>query len=127
MQTIVIDMQSNLTARGYERMLLSDMKDCKPIVAEGPEDVVEQCRMFRPYALLMEVTAYTPCRLCERLKTWEAVKRLLPDCKCVLAVDENADARLADEVAACKKNGRIDAFVFTSSSDRYLAALLETL
>lgn len=48
MRSIVIDMQSGLTARGYERMLLSDMKDCKPIVAGGPEDVVEQCRMFRP-------------------------------------------------------------------------------
>lgn len=68
MRSIVIDMQSGLTARGYERMLLSDMKDCKPIVAGGPEDVVEQCRMFRPYALLMEVTCYTPWKLCERLK-----------------------------------------------------------
>lgn len=127
MRSIVIDMQSGLTARGYERMLLSDMKDCKPIVAGGPEDVVEQCRMFRPYALLMEVTCYTPWKLCERLKLWAAVKKLLPGCKCVFAVDENADAKLADEVAVCKKNGQIDAFIFTSSSDRYLAALLETL
>ena len=127
MRNIVIHMQSSLTARAYERMLLSDMKDCKPIVADGLEDVVEQCRLFRPYALLLEVTSYSPWKLCERLEIWQTVHQLLPSCKCMLAVDENADARLAEAVAACKKNGQIDAFVFTSASDRYLAALLETL
>lgn len=127
MRNIVIDMQSALTARGYERMLLQDMRDCHPIISDSPEFTVEQCRLFRPYALLMEVTGYTPWMLEERLRTWETVKRQLPDCKCVLAVDEYADAKLADEVARCKKDGKIDAFLFTSSSDRFLVAMLENL
>ncbi len=120
-------MQSILTARGYERILLGDMPDCKPIVSERPEQTVEQCRLFKPYALLMEVTGYKPWMLPERLKLCGEVKRLLPDCKCVLAVDENADAALAREVAHCKGLGKIDAFIFTSSSDRYLVAMLENL
>ena len=120
-------MQSALTARGYERMLLQDMRDCNPIISDSPEFTVEQCRLFRPYALLMEVTGYTPWMLNERLRIWEKVKKQLPDCKCMLAVDENADAELAGQVANCKKEGRIDAFIFTSVSDKFLAAALETL
>ena len=127
MRNIVIDMQSALTARGYERMLLQDMRDCNPIISDSPEFTVEQCRLFRPYALLMEVTGYTPWMLNERLRIWEKVKKQLPDCKCMLAVDENADAELAGQVANCKKEGRIDAFIFTSVSDKFLAAVLETL
>ena len=126
-RNIVIDMQSALTARGYERMLLQDMRDCNPIISDSPEFTVEQCRLFRPYALLMEVTGYTPWMLNERLRIWEKVKKQLPDCKCMLAVDENADAELAGQVANCKKEGRIDAFIFTSVSDKFLAAVLETL
>lgn len=127
MRRIVIDMQSGLTARGYERILLSDMAEVQPIVSDGPEATVELCKLFRPYALLMEVTGYAPWQLDARLRIWETVRRLVPGCRCVLVVDENADEALADAVVRCKKEGRIDAFLFPSSSDKFLVALLETL
>lgn len=127
MRIVVLDMQSALTARGYERILLQDMADCHPIVSESPDVTTEQCRLFHPQTLLMEVTGYTPWMLDERLKICAEVRRTVPECKFVLAVDENAAPALAERVAKCKKDGVIDAFIFTSSSDRFLVAMIESL
>lgn len=126
-RTIVIDMQSKLIASVFERILRQDMTDCNPMISEKPEDTAEQCRLFRPYALLMEVTGYTPWMLDERLKICEAVRRKVPGCKFVLSVDENAEPRLADKVKLCKKDGLIDAFIYNSVSERYLAAIMDSV
>lgn len=127
MRIIVIDMQSKLMSRALERVLQQEMTDCTPIISEGPDSTAEQCRMFKPYALFMEVTGYTPWMLEERLKICETVRRTLPECKFVLSVDENANPKLADRVMRCKKEGIIDAFIYNSTSERYLAAILDSV
>ena len=127
MRIIVIDMQCTLIARAFERVLRQEMTDCNPIISEKPENTVEQCRLFKPYALLMEVTEYTPWMLKERLKICESVKKQVSDCKFVLSVDENANPKLADKVKQCKKDGLIDAFIYNSTSERYLAAILDSV
>ena len=127
MRIIVLDMQSKLMSRALERVLQQEMTDCNPVISEAPDSTVEQCRIFKPYALFMEVTGYTPWMLEERLKICEAVRRILPECKFVFSVDENADPRLADRVTRCKKEGKIDAFIYNSTSERYLAAILDSL
>jgi hypothetical protein len=127
MRIIVIDMQSRLMSRMLERVLQQEMTDCTPIISEGPDNTAEQCRLFKPYALFMEVTGYAPWMLEERLKICESVRNSLPTCKFVFSVDENADPKLADRVMWCKKDGKIDAFIYNSTSDRYLAAILDSL
>lgn len=127
MRVIVIDMQSTLVARAIERILMQDMKDCITVISEEPEDTVEQCRLFKPYALLMEVTEYAPRILEERLHICEAMHRQVPDCKIIFSVDENASPKLAERVTRCKKEGRIDAFIYHSTSERYLTAILDSL
>ena len=127
MRIIILDMQSKLMSRALERVLRLEMDECTPIISEAPEDTAEQCRLFRPYALFMEVTGYTPWMLDERLKICESVRRTLPECKFVLSVDENADSKLAGRVVQCKKDGKIDAFIYNSTSERYLAAILDSL
>ena len=127
MRIIILDMQSKLMSRALERVLRLEMDECTPIISEAPEDTAEQCRLFRPYALFMEVTGYTPWMLDERLKICESVRRTLPECKFVLSVDENADPKLAGRVVQCKKDGKIDAFIYNSTSERYLAAILDSL
>ena len=127
MRIIILDMQSKLMASALERVLRQEMTDCTPIISDGPDSTAEQCRLFKPYALFMEVTGYTPWMLEERLKICENVRRSLPACKFVFSVDENADPRLADRVTQCKKDGRIDAFIYNSTSERYLAAILDSL
>ena len=127
MRIIVIDMQSKLMSRALERVLQQEMTDCTPMISEGPDGTVEQCRLFRPYALFMEVTGYMPWSLEERLKICQSVRKSLPECKFVFSVDENAAPRLADRVTRCKKDGKIDAFIYNSTSERYLAAILDSL
>ena len=127
MRLIVLDMQSQLVARALDRVLRMEMTDCNPIISDSPESTVEQCRLFRPYALFMEVTGYTPWMLEERLKICETVRRQGNGCKFVLSVDENAEPKLANRVMQCKKDGLIDAFIYNSTSERYLAAILESL
>lgn len=127
MRIIVIDMQSQLMSRMLERVLQQEMTDCTPIISEKPDSTAEQCRLFKPYALFMEVTGYAPWMLEERLKICESVRKSLPDCKFVFSVDENADPKLADRVMRCKKDGKIDAFIYNSASDRYVAAILDSL
>ena len=127
MRIIVIDMQSKLVSRVLERVLQQERPGYTPMISDGPDSTVDQCRLFKPYALMMEVTGYTPWMLEERLKICENVRRSLPECKFVFSVDENADPRLAERVTQCKKDGKIDAFIYNSASERYLAAILDSL
>ena len=75
----------------------------------------------------MEVTAYTPWKLKERMKTRNEVKAQNPDCKIVLVVDENTDKKLADKVRQAKKDGLIDNFIYGSVSSTYLSAVIDAL
>ena len=126
-RVIVIDMQSALVSRALERILRQDMTDCNPIISEHPENTVEQCILFKPYALLMEVTGFTPWMLEERLRICRQIRQRVPECKFVLSVNEYAEPELANRVRDCKKDGLIDAFVYNSTSDCYLAAILDSI
>ena len=93
----------------------------------APEEVEQYSRLCEPYAVLMEVTRYPPYSLEERLKIRDAVKKVNPDCKIVLVVDENSEKKVAEEVRRAKKAGRIDQFIYGSISASYLVALMDTL
>ncbi len=85
------------------------------------------CRMFEPYALLLEVIGYTPWMLEERLAIRKEVQEHNHDCKIVILVDDVADKELANDVKKAKKDGLIDAFLFGSATDSYLAAMMDSL
>ena len=40
---------------------------------------------------------------------------------------KNAEPQLAERVKQCKKDGLIDAFIYNSTSERYLSALLDSV
>ena len=123
MKRIILDIQSGLYARTIQRMLLQELEEYHIIISESPSKTVERCKMFRPYALLMEVTGYTPWMLEERLAIREAVARNNPDCKVVMLVDDAADKA----VRQAKRNGLIDAFLFGSVTEQYMAAVMDSL
>lgn len=56
------------------------------------------CDVVLANVLIMEVTAYTPWKLEERMKIRAELKKTNPDCKIVLVVDENTEKKLADKV-----------------------------
>ena len=56
MKRIILDIQSGLYAKAIQRILMQELDEYQVIISESPGKTVERCRMFRPYALLMEVT-----------------------------------------------------------------------
>lgn len=127
MRRIVVDMQNFLFADAIARTLRSTDSDFDVRRSESPDKTVELCGLCQPYALLMEVTGYTPWKLEERLKIRNEVKEQSPHCKIVLIVDENAEKKLAQRVLQAKKDGLIDNFIYSSVSAAYLSAIIDTL
>lgn len=127
MRKIVLDMQSGLYAKAIQRILVQELDDYQVIISESPDKTVQQCKLFEPYALLMEATGYTPWMLEERLTIRNEVKKNNQDCKIVILVDDNADKALANKVKKAKKTNQIDAFLFGSVTDSYLAAMMDSL
>ena len=127
MRRIVVDMQNYLFTDAIARTLRSADSDFDVRRSENPEKTAELCSLCEPYALLMEVTGYTPWRLEERLKIRNEVKQRSPQCKMVLIVDENAEKKLAQCVLQAKKDGLIDNFIYGSISASYLTAVIDTL
>lgn len=127
MRRVVIDMQNYLFADAIALALKNADSDFDVRRSENPENTVDLCRLSVPYALLMEVTGYSPWRLEERLRIRNEIKRQTPHCKIVLIVDENAEKPLARRVLQAKKDGLIDNFIFGSVSAEYLTAVVDTL
>lgn len=128
MKRIVLDLQCAMFADAITMALERSDPDFRIVRADTPGKTAVLCKSsLAYYALIMEVTGYTPWRLEERLRLRDEVKRLRPDCKVLLLVDENADRALAANVLQAKKDGRIDSFIYASVSPTYLAAVLDTL
>lgn len=127
MRRIVVDMQNFLFADAIAQTLRRADSDFDVRKSESPDKTVELCSICEPYALLMEVTGYTPWKLEERLKIRDELKQIHPHCKIVLIVDENAEKKLAARVLQAKKDGLIDNFIYSSVSAAYLSAVIDTL
>lgn len=51
MRIVVIDVQSTLVASAFERILVQETADSRPVISGTPEKTVEQCRLFKPDVL----------------------------------------------------------------------------
>ena len=120
MKKIVVDMQNFLFADSIATAFKNSDYDIAVVRAESPRDTIELCRVFKPFVLLMEVNAYTPWLLCERMKLRDEVKAVCPDCKIALIVDSNTEKQAAKDIRDAKKNGIIDQFFYGSMTAEYL-------
>ena len=120
MRKIVIDMQNYLFADAVATAFKNSDYDIEVIRAESPRDTVELCQVYEPFALVMEVTGYTPWKLSERLKLRDRVRELCPDCKIALMVDSNTERQTAKDIRDAKKDGLIDQFFYGSMTAEYL-------
>lgn len=127
MRRVVIDMQNTLFADAVAEALRRFDSDFEPIMSESPEKILFLCDSVLANVLIMEVTAYTPWKLEERMKIRDKLKKTNPDCKIVLVVDENTEKKLAYQVRQVKKDGLIDNFIYGSVSSTYLSAVIDTL
>ena len=120
MKRIVVDMQNFLFADSIAAAFKNSNYDIDVVRAETPQDTVELCRVYKPFVLVMEVTAYTPWLLCERMKLRDEVQATCPDCKIALIVDSNTEKQAARDIREAKKNGLIDQFFYGSMTAEYL-------
>ena len=120
MKKIVVDLQNYLFADSIAVAFRNLNYDIDVVRAETPQDTVELCRVYKPFVLVMEVTAYTPWLLSERMKLRDEVKATCPDCKIALIVDSNTEKQAAKDIRDAKKNGIIDQFFYGSMSAEYL-------
>ena len=127
MKRILINMQNSLFCNAIADILRRSGNELEPYTIDFPDKVVDECKWIAPYALLMEVTGYTPWLLHERMKIRNAVKEKNPDCKIVFIVDENAEKAVAKQVKQAKKDGLIDQFIYGSISASYLADIVDSL
>ena len=110
MKKIVVDMQNFLFADSIATAFKNSDYDIAVVRAESPRDTIELCRVFKPFVLLMEVTAYTPWLLCERLKLRDAVKAVCPECKIALIVDSNPEKQAAKDIRMPRKTASLTSF-----------------
>ena len=127
MRRVVVDMQNALFADAIATSLRNFDSDFEVCQSENPAKTTDMCVFTEANILIMEVTAYTPWRLEERMKIRNEVKAQNPGCKIVLVVDENSEKKLADKVRLAKKDGLIDNFIYGSISATYLSAVIDTL
>lgn len=127
MRRVVVDMQNALFADAIAAALRNFDSDFEVCQSESPAKTTDMCVFTKANILIMEVTAYTPWKIEERMKIRDEVKSYCPDCKIVLVVDENTEKKLADKVRRAKKDGLIDNFLYGSVSATYLSAVIDTL
>ena len=120
MHKIVVDMQNFLFADSVAMAFKNSDYEIDVVRAESPQDTVELCQVYKPSVLVMEVTGYTPWKLCERLRLRDAVKASCPDCKIALIVDSSTEKQAAKDIRDAKKNGLIDQFFYGSMTAEYL-------
>ena len=120
MKKIVVDMQNFLFDHSIPAALKNSNYEIDVARAATPQATVELCRVYKPFVLVMEVTAYTPWLLSERLKLRDEVKAVCPDCKIALIVDSNTEKQAAKDICDAKKNGIIDQFFYGSMTAEYL-------
>lgn len=126
MARIVINTQNVLFADMLKRALRSG-GDFTVYLVNQPDGVLAEVNRIAAEIVLLEVTAYTPWKLEERLKLRESIRKADPGCKVVFLVDENIDRKIAEDVKDAKLLGKIDQFIYSSISSAYLVALMDTL
>lgn len=127
MRRVLINMQNMLFCNAISEILRRSENELDPYTVDSPDQVEDECKWIAPHILLMEVTGYERWRMEARMELRNSLKRLYPDCKIVLIVDENAEKAIAKQVKQAKKDGLIDQFIYSSITATYLADIVDSL
>ena len=93
MRKIVVDMQNFLFADSVATAFRNSDYEIDVVRTESPTDTVKMCKIYKPFALIMEVTSSTPWKFYERMKIRDEVKMACPECKIAFIVDSNTENR----------------------------------
>ena len=128
MRKIVVSIQNGLLSEALTQ-LLSASGEFEPYrtAVDKNKRAVSACMACNADIVLMEVTHTAHTALEARLHEGEQIRQLVPGCKIVLLCDENVSPDIAADVVAAKREGRIDAFYYSSVTGKYLVAALYAL
>ena len=128
MRKIVVSIQNGLLAEALTQML-SASGEFEPYrtAVDKNKRAVAACVACNADLVLMEVTHAAHTTLEARLQEGEQIRKMVPGCKIVLLCDENVSPDIAADVVAAKREGRIDAFYYSSVTGKYLIAALYAL
>ena len=128
MRKIVVSMQNGLLAESISRILEESGEfQIYPSAVGSRNSLAMDCVMYGAEIVLMEVSPGLGLSLQDRMEETRQIKSTNTDCKVVLLCDENTSPDLAREVALAKKDGRVDAFFYSSVTGSYLVAALAAL
>lgn len=129
MKKIVVSIQNGLLAEAITRTL-DDSGEFQPFrmdVKNKKNDTAGQCEMLGADMLIAEVSYAAGTTMEARLAEAAQIREKTPGCKIVLLCDENSAPNIARNVMLSKKDGKIDAFFYSSVTAKYLVATLASL
>lgn len=129
MKKIVVSFANGLLAEAITQML-TDSGEFQPFrfpVGTKKNDIVGQCEMLSAETLIAEVSYADGTTIDTRIAEVKELRKKLPNCKIAFLCDENSDPEIARQVMLAKRDGRIDAFFYSSVTAKYLLAALTTL
>ena len=128
MKNIVVCIGNGLLSEAIIKML-KNSGEFKPfrVLIQKNINIANGCEALSADILLLDVSYASGTTMETRLKEVKQVREKTPTCKLVMLCDENSAPEIAREVANAKKDGLIDAFFYSSVTEKYLTAALASL
>ena len=128
MKNIGVGMGNGLLSEAIINML-KNSGEFKPfrVLIQEKNNIANECEALSADILLLDVSYTFGTTMETRLNEVKQVREKTPTCKLVMLCDENSAPEIAREVANAKKDGLIDAFFYSSVTEKYLTAALASL
>ena len=128
MKNIVVCIGNGLLSEAIIKML-KNSGEFKPfrVLIQKNSNIANDCEALSADILFLDVSYASGTTMETRLKEVKQVREKIPTCKLVMLCDENSSPDIAREVANAKKDGLIDAFFYSSVTEKYLTAALASL
>ena len=128
MKNIVVCIGNGLLSEAIIKML-KNSGEFKPfrVLIQKNSNIANDCEVLSADILLLDVSYASGTTMEIRLNEVKQVREKIPPCKLVMLCDENSAPDIAREVANAKKDGLIDAFFYSSVTEKYLTAALASL
>ena len=125
MKNIVVCIGNGLLSEAIIKML-KNSGEFKPfrVLIQKNSNIANDCEALSTDILLLDVSYASGTTMETRLNEVKQVREKIPLCKLVMLCDENSAPDIAREVANAKKDGLIDAFFYSSVTEKYLTAAL---
>ena len=128
MKNIVVCIGNGLLSEAIITML-KNSGEFQPfrVLIQKNSHIANDCEALSADILLLDVSYASGTTMETRLKEVKQVREKVPSCKLVMLCDENSAPNIAREVVNAKKDGLIDAFFYSSVTEKYLTAALASL